>query len=370
MEPVSDDGPTRRRFMLGAATLAVAAGTGVAARATGTWPTDSKSTSRSAEAGTEIAAGLDRATVTRGTLSSEREFTATVSFGDPWTLTTGAAGTVTGAHALGTIVGFGGVLVRIDEEPLTLAQGALPMYRELHRVNTRLRDENGDRQTLLAGFDVAQLQTFLVRAGFDAGGAMDVDGEFGESTEEALEAWQKAAGLAVTGRVDDRHLVFSPAPLRIAATTRVGTAFTALEVNGAEAEVFIDTTNRGRSALVVDATVEVELGDGTTMTGTVAKQEQVSQPDGSRVWRTTVRVDGELTGDVEDATITATELVATDVLLVPVGALLALAEGGYAVEMTSATGSRLVAVDVGEVLDGRAEVEGAIAEGDELLVAT
>ncbi|MCP5025009.1 MAG: peptidoglycan-binding protein [Actinomycetia bacterium] len=367
---MSEDRPTRRRFMLGAGTLVVAAGTGVAAWATDTWPALSTTTAPQTDTGGGTVNGLERVAVTRGTLSSEREYTATVSFGDPWTLTTSAAGTVTGANAQGTVVGFGEVLVRIDEEPLTLAEGAMPMYRELRRVDTRLRDENGDRQVLLTGLDVVQLQTFLVAAGFDADDKMDVDGEFGATTEDALEAWQKAVGLPVTGRIDDRHLVFSPTPTRIAWTTRVGAVFTALEVNDADAQVFIDTTNRGRSALVVDAGVEVELADGTTMSGTVAKQEPVSQPDGSRVWRTTVRVDDGLSGDIEDVTVTATEMVATDVLLVPVGALLALAQGGHAVELAGPTGTTLVAVEVGEVLDGRAEVEGAIAEGDELLVAT
>ena len=44
-------------------------------------------------------------------------------------------------------------------------------------------------------------------------------------------------------------------------------------------------------------------------------------------------------------------------MIVPVGALLALAEGGYAVEVVDGSGSEhLVGVDVGEILDGKAEI--------------
>jgi hypothetical protein len=47
-----------------------------------------------------------------------------------------------------------------------------------------------------------------------------------------------------------------------------------------------------------------------------------------------------------------------DVLTVPVDALLALAEGGYGVEVVTDGRSRIVAVDVGLFADGRVEVSG------------
>ena len=65
------------------------------------------------------------------------------------------------------------------------------------------------------------------------------------------------------------------------------------------------------------------------------------------------------------------EVVAEDALLVPASALLALAEGGFAVEVPTPDGTRLVAVDVGEVLDGRAEISGRdIAEGSQVVIPT
>ena len=53
-----------------------------------------------------------------------------------------------------------------------------------------------------------------------------------------------------------------------------------------------------------------------------------------------------------------------DVLTVPVAALLALAEGGYGVEIVEDNTTRIVAVKTGMFADGRVEVSGeAIAEG-------
>jgi multidrug efflux pump subunit AcrA (membrane-fusion protein) len=57
-------------------------------------------------------------------------------------------------------------------------------------------------------------------------------------------------------------------------------------------------------------------------------------------------------------------------MIVPVGALLALAEGGYAVEVVDGDGTtHLVGVDIGEILDGKVEISGGVEVGDSVLVA-
>jgi multidrug efflux system membrane fusion protein len=58
------------------------------------------------------------------------------------------------------------------------------------------------------------------------------------------------------------------------------------------------------------------------------------------------------------------------VLAVPVGALLALAEGGYGLEVVRGGTSAVVAVDTGMFADGKVEVSGGgIAEGTVVGVA-
>lgn len=354
----------RRRTLLGGVSVVAMVGIGSAGALA-----DSMGASNVSATEAEPEAHRSTAAVVRGDLTAEQEFRAAVSFGDTWSPTTDLAGTVTDHHPIGHVVALGGVLVRVDDQPLFLAEGAMPMYRELRRIDTRFRDENGDRLTLQEGFDVAQLQYFLVQAGFDADGAMTVDGTFGKSTETAVEEWQESVGLSPTGRIDNSQIVFSPDAVRIASAARVGDRFSSLEVNNAKPAVLVDTSNRDRGAFTVGAVVDVELANEGTRPGTVDKQEQVTAQDGSTVWRTTILADGELPGATTTATVTAHRTVASDALIVPVSALLALAEGGFAVEVITETGSVLTAVEVGEVLDGQAEVEGNLENDDRVVVA-
>jgi hypothetical protein len=132
--------------------------------------------------------------------------------------------------------------------------------------------------------------------------------------------------------------------------------------------VAVETSNRDRIALPVGNAVSVELADGTVVAGTVSEQERAVQDDGSTVWRSTIDVGDELVGDESTVLVSSTVVVANDVLFVPVGALLALAEGGFAVELSEPAGTRLVAVEVGEVVAGLAEIAGEVAAGDEVVV--
>lgn len=323
-------------------------------------------------AGSDDGAGLQTAEVRRGQLSSEREFKASVSFGDRWAVNTAATGTLTSHRDVGKVVRPGDELVRVDDHPLFLAHGAMPMYRELHKVNTGGRDQYGNRLKRQRGADVLQLQAYLIEGGYDDGEGLDSDAEFGTKTEDAVEAWQEDVGLPVTGRVDSSQIVFSPELLRIAAEVRVGAPFTGLEVNHAEASVLIDTSNRDRGALDVGTDVTVTLPDGSELPGSVVEQEQVTAADGSTVWRSTVEVVGQLPGDASTAEVSVLDVVAEDALIVPVGALLALAEGGFAVELVTEDGTHLVAVEVDDVVDGQAAItvatSGAVDVGDDVVV--
>lgn len=354
----------RRRTWLTSAVVTAVLG-GSALLLTSNSPSPSTAADSSADSGD---GAVHTATVTRGQLSTEHEFKASVSFGDPWAVNTAVNGTVTHHREVGEIVRRGDTLLRVDDKPVTLVHGSMPMYRELRRVRSGERDQNGDRLELQRGADVLQLQAFLIAGGFDDGEGLDSDAEFGTKTEDAVEAWQESVGLPETGRVDSSQIVFSPDPVRIAETARVGSTFSGLPVNQAEAEVLIDTSNRDRGALPVGAEVTVTLPDGSELTGTVVEQEQVVGADGSRIWRTTIHTSGELPGDATSAEVTVIDVVADDVLIVPVGALLALAEGGFALEIPTETGSRLVGVDVGEVIDGQAEISGDVAVGDQVVI--
>ncbi len=313
-------------------------------------------------------ASLSTAAVQKGNLSSEREFKATVSFGDKWTIPTSLTGAVTESRPAGSTVDFGEVLIRLDNKPLFLGKGETPMYRELTKINTKARDANGKRVKLQSAPDVRQLQQFLLDAGFNQKGKLEVDGLFGGITEAALKAWQASVGLPTTGKIDKAQLVFEPSPVRIDAEPRLGTTFAGLEVTRAQSVVLVDTSNRDRSALRVGATVKVTVPDADDLSGKVTAQEQATASDGTAIWRTTVTVDGTVSGS--NAKVVVTQLLAQDVLLVPVVGLLALAEGGFAVEVSGGATPTLVRVELGEVLNGQAEVSGDVAEGDQIVIPT
>lgn len=357
----------RRRFLIAGGGAAVVGAAAVLA------PWDRIATD---EAGAQPPAGdpgpaTATAIVTRGDLATERDFNATVSFGDTRALTTTASGTITWRRARGEIVRFGETLIRIDDRPLLLVAGAVPLYRELRRIDTRGRDENGRRLELQDGLDVAQLQAYLLSAGFDADGVLEADAVFGTATETAVKAWQQDAGLAVSGRVDATQMVFANEPVRVAADLRVGDPFGSLEVTDAVAAVIVDTSNRDRGALAVGTSVSIDLPDAASVAGLVTNQEQTAAADGSRIWRTTIEPAGDLPADASTATVRVVDIVAADVVRVPTSALLALAEGGFAVELVDDDGgATLVRVDVGDVLDGLAEVSGGLTEGDVVVVPT
>jgi peptidoglycan hydrolase-like protein with peptidoglycan-binding domain len=302
---------------------------------------------------------LDTVGITRGDLTSTSEFTGELGFGESWPLSMTADGIVTGARPLGTVVDFGESLIEIDDHRVFLVAGDVPMFRDLELTSPRV-----------AGEDVAQLQRFLIAQGFDRDGTLEADGVFDSDTRRAVMDWQEATWQQKTGRVTRSDMVFNPEPLRIAGDQRIGSVFEQLEVTAWEPTVTVDVANRDRPLLTVGTPVTIEFGDGTEVEGTVSEQISVPQDDGTTQARSTIEPRGEVPGEPGQVTISVDATLASDVMIVPVGALLALAEGGYAVEVVNDAGSsHLVGVDVGEILDGKAEVSGALQVGDNVLVA-
>ena len=62
-----------------------------------------------------------------------------------------------------------------------------------------------------------------------------------------------------------------------------------------------------------------------------------------------------------------TSEVSENVLYVPVNALVALAEGGYAVEVLSSGEQIYISVEIGVFTDGFVEIVGNIPEGQEVI---
>lgn len=288
----------------------------------------------------------------------------------------GSGGTITKLPDVGTVIEPGDTLVEVDGEPVPLLGGERPLWREL---GPGVED----------GPDVLQLEYNLVGLGVVTTGELTVDEHWTDATTDAVEEWQESLGLDETGTVAPGDLVFLPGSVRVVdhPTPVGGSASGAvLEVSGPTREVTIDLEATRQTLVESDQQVEVELPDGSTAAGTVTAvgtvattpddSEDENAPGDEGSGEATIEVtvaldDPSQAGSFDEAPVTVRVVTdaARDVLAVPVDALLALAEGGYAVERATSGGqTELVAVEIGASADGWVEVTGEVAEGDDVVV--
>lgn len=284
------------------------------------------------------------ATVVRRDLVRYVSADGEVGYGASAPVTCKAAGTVTWLPATGKTVSRGEQLVRVDDRPVVLLYGTLPMYRELK-----------DRTV---GNDVRQFEQNLAALGY---GDFTVDDTYSPLTAAAVKRWQHDLGVPETGTVAAADVVIQPHAVRVARRlVRPGAASPAdvVSVGGSTKVVTASFGEDDADWAKHGASVTVTLPDGGVVAGTVASAN-LGVSDNEPVVRVTVRV-------AEDQRLTNAAKVVVrhvaqrhrGVLAVPVDALLALAEGGYGVETVVAGHSRLVAVHTGMVADGLIEISG------------
>ncbi|TDE11532.1 HlyD family efflux transporter periplasmic adaptor subunit, partial [Actinomadura sp. 6K520] len=296
--------------------------------------------------GREAAAGqetrLATAEVRRGDVVDTETVDGSLTYSGVREVWAGASGVVTWAPEQGATVQRGETLLRVAGKPVTLMYGGGPMYRTLGV---------GD-----SGKDVRQLENNLRALGH---GGMTVDGEFTAATEAAVREWQDGRGLAETGTVGPEHVVFLGGAALVREVKapegkRAVQGQPVLTVAGTRRVVQVDLDADKQDLAKEGAAVEVELPGGKTVTGKITEVGRVAQSSGSgQDEKTTVDVEISLgdaeTGRLDEAPVrVALESERrTDVLSVPVEALLALREGGFGVEVVDGAGRRLVPVEAG-----------------------
>lgn len=304
-------------------------------------------------------AALATAQVTRGDLVDTEKVDGTLTFDGEETVRTGASGVVTAAPAQGRKIRRGASLLRVDNRPVTLMYGDLPMYRTLS-VGSE-------------GADVEQLERNLDALGYD----VTVDKTFTSATADAVRRWQDDRGLPQTGRVDPAQVVFLPGAVRVKEVKAPKGARTApgqpvLTVTSTRRIVHVDLEADKQDLATKGDRVTVELPGGRRVTGTVSSVGSVAertggqQTAGQQDQKTTVDVEitldeGARTGGLDQAPVTV-ELTSErrkNVLSVPVEALLALREGGFGVEVVDGAARRILPVETGAFGGGRVEVSGA-----------
>jgi hypothetical protein len=147
-----------------------------------------------------------------------------------------------------------------------------------------------------------------------------------------------------------------------------------LDHTGTARVVTVDLAVSDQRLAVKDAAVSLTLPDGRKAAGKITRTRTVidtgsgnGQDEPETKIEVTVTVDDEaaLSGlDQASVGVGFTASQRENVLTVPVGALLALAEGGYGVQIVDGAGTRIVAVQTGLFAGGRVEVSGdGLAEG-------
>lgn len=309
------------------------------------------------EAGSDLPAATEE--VTRQTLVDTQTESGELAYADSTTLSGRLGGTVTALAAVGSVVERGQEIYRVDDTPVVLLYGPLPAYRTL-AVDTE-------------GADVKQFEENLAALGY---GGFTVDEEYTSATAEAVVEWQEDLGLAETGTVEQGRVVYAAGALRVdthdaTVGDAAGAALLTCTSTTRVITVGLDVTDQ---RLAVDgAPVSVTLPDGTKAPGKIAGTETVveeaADPQGepTTTLEVTVTVDDPAVLDGLDAASIRVDFTASqreNVLTVPVAALLALAEGGYGVEVVRGQTSSIVAVETGLFAAGRVEVSGeGLTEG-------
>ena len=219
-----------------------------------------------------------------------------------------------------------------------------------------------------------------------------MDGVFDDATAAAVSDWQRATGQDPDGMVGVADIVFAAGPVRVGSWAQgvevgqqlaVGASLASLTVVEAPVNGRMSTTQRvvalvplsDRDLVSVGINVNVELPDGTDIGGTVTAinpSPVLDDQTGENAVEATILLAEPASEVWIGATVDVeiTETLIEDALVVPATALLALVEGGYAVEVVTEDGSlRLVGVDTGLFVDGDVEVQSPeLSAGDRVVV--
>src|SRR5262245_9863077 len=311
------------------------------------------------------------APVTRGTVTQRVRIPGTYGYdGNYPVVHQGTAGILTGAATIGATVDRGGVLYRIDNRAVRLLYGGTPAYRDL-------------KLGVTDGPDVRELEQNLVDLHMDPSGQITVDDHFTGATDAAIRRWQSATGDVRTGVVAIGQVAFATQELRVG---RIDAAVgTALGPN----EPVLSATSTARvvtAEVGADRQGQVKVGDevivsppaGATMTGKILRVSPVAtvadqNGDGQGRPATVTIVVGVTpppgTPDLDQAPmlVAIAANVRTNVLLVPVSALLARPGGGYQVRLASG-GLLEVTPGLFDDATGKVEVTGRLNVGDQVEV--
>jgi peptidoglycan hydrolase-like protein with peptidoglycan-binding domain len=339
-----------RATIAGVAVAALGAAVITVALTTGTAPTP-PSTPPVATAG-----------VVRTDLVDRSEVDGTLGYAHSRTIA-GSGGTLTWLPQTGTVIRRGQRVYGVNGHSVPLLYGAAPLWRTL--------------STASHGEDVRELERNLAALGYH----LTVDDRFTQATRQAVQQWQHDLGVSVTGVVSPGDVVIAPDTLRISAVSGVlgaaaqGPVLTATDT---VRRVTVNLPATRQELAKVGGEVRIQLPGRKSTTGRISSIGTLATaggggdggaggaaPTGQGTQTATIPVQITLdhpnaAGRLDGAPVTVgfTSTTRKGVLAVPVNALLAAADGSYAVEVVSGTRRRTVPVRLGLFADGKVEVTG------------
>jgi multidrug efflux pump subunit AcrA (membrane-fusion protein) len=300
----------------------------------------------------------------------------------------------------------------VSGEPVPLLYGSVPAYRAFY---VGMPD----------GRDVGELTRDLIALGY--GDGLAESDHYSLATAAAVQRWQKARGLPVTGEIPLGEVVFEPGPIRVTSVTpSVGASIagggggggagssggsagggTVLTATGTTPVVTVDLGVSQEYLVKPGDAVSVVMPDGTTTvaghvetvgtvatcpggggTGTGSGSGSAGQSpcssagsngsagsNSSPTVTVTITLDATPPGaslDQAPVNVNITTQTVSNVLAVPVNALLALQGGGFGVDVVTGTGAvRLVGVTTGLYSNTMVQVSGpGIAAGTRVEVSS
>lgn len=240
------------------------------------------------------------------------------------------------------------------------------------------------------GKDVAALNANLEALGYDTAASGET---FSAATQAAIRDFQSARGMTVTGELPLGSVVFKRGPVRVTSVTpEVGASVTpgpVLGITSTRPQVTIALSAAEQSSVKVGDRVSITLPNQQTTPGVISsvgtvakapasKEEGGGGPESGEEGGPTVEVgvtpsEPRAIGHLDEAPVTVSITTASvpNALSVPVAALLALAGGGYALEVTEGGVHHLEAVTLGlfDDAEGLVQVSGqSVSAGQRVVV--
>jgi hypothetical protein len=295
--------------------------------------------------------------VDRTNLTDDRMYPGTLGFGAGQQVTGTGSGVVTRLPTLGAKVARGSVLYRVDDQPVVVFFGTTPIFRII--------DKPG-----IVGNDVLVLRRNLAELGYAVRSRTPETSDTG--LLGALKRWQTELGVTAPGALHPGRVAVLSGGGRVSEVTAVlgGTvAGPILRVTDTKRLIIVPMTATDSRSVRIGSTVRVTLPDAREINAKVTaigRTVQGSDPGSGEPAKLTVTISPAKPADVANldeapVQVRFTTVSRKGVLAVPVGALVAVREGGYALQTPE---GGLVAVKVGVFASGLVEVSGdGVSEG-------